>query len=272
MFSSAVSPAGRGSGRRLPWAVVGKASSQKKVARAATTGGGRTTGAKRPMGWYSTMGAVVLLGLFLVGFSRNQELTKGQVATKTPPRLNADHWHSAFSVYLCDHFAPNLPLFESVDGVHTHGDGVIHIHPYTTKAAGTNATLGFFVHAAPGDFKLSSTELKFANDKKDWHNGDKCQGKPGKVKFTVNSKLQSIDPSAWRLKNGDLLDVGFVPNDVPLPQNPAEKQNLAAINDVSPPTGTTTPGAPAPPATPGASTPAAPGASTPASTPSSSTP
>ncbi len=208
------------------------------------------------MGWYATLAAVCILGLFLVAFSRNQELNKGQQAAKVPPRINQDHWHSSFSVYICDHFMPNIPLFDTVDGIHTHGDGVIHIHPYTPAASGRNATLGFFLKSYStagkgGTFKLSASEIRPATipgdpnsklDTKDWHNGDKCpDGQPGQVKFTVNGKQIKGDPTTWRLRNGDYLDVGFVDSNKPLPSNPAEKQNLANINDVSTSTGTTTP-------------------------------
>jgi len=191
------------------------------------------------------MGVVVLIGLSLTWFSRTQELSKNQSAAKIAPRLNIDHWHSALSVYLCDHWAPNIPQFESVDGIHTHGDGVVHIHPYTAAASGNGATLGFYVKAVSnlgghGKFKLSLTELQYPGDKTDWKNGDKCQGQPGKVKFTVNGKEQSIDPNLWKLRNGDYLDIGFVPANTPLPSNPSEKANLAAITDVTP-TGTTSP-------------------------------
>jgi len=245
------------------------------------------------MGWYATLVGVVVLGLFLVAFSRNQELNKGQQAAKIPPRINQDHWHSSFSVYICDHFMPNVPLFESVDGIHTHGDGVIHVHPYTPQASGNGATLGFFIKSVSNDgkggtFKLSSSEIKPAAipgdtnplDAKDWHNGDKCpDGHPGQVKFTVNGKETKGDPSTWKLRNGDYLDVGFIDISKPLPSNPAERQNLANINDVSTPTGTTTPTTaagstattvkPASSATP--STAAAPGASPGASTTSGPT-
>jgi hypothetical protein len=234
---------------------VGRASTQKKVARAAGTGGGRTAGVKRPIGWYATLALVCALGLFLVAFSRNQELNRGQQAAKVAPRINQDHWHSSFSVYICDHFMPNVPLFESVDGIHTHGDGVIHIHPYTPQASGNGATLGFFLksdstNGKGGTFKLSATELKPAVipgdtnplDSKDWKNGAKCpDGQPGQVKFTVNGKATKGDPSTWKLRNGDYLDIGFIDVSKPLPSNPAERQNLANINDVSTSTGTTTP-------------------------------
>ena len=197
------------------------------------------------MGWYAVMAAVLALGVFLVGFSRSQELSRGQRATQVPPRINQDHWHSSLSFYICDHWAPNIPLFESQDGVHTHGDGVIHIHPFTPAASGAGATLGFFLKAVPGGLKLSGTELQFvkvagdtnALDSKDWKNGDKCpNGQAGKVKFTVNKTKETLDPSTWRLRNGDYLDVGFVPAGTDLPSNPAEQKNLSTITD----TGTTT--------------------------------
>ena len=243
------------------------------------------------MGWYATLAVVCALGLFLVAFSRNQELNKGQQASKVPPRINQDHWHSAFSVYICDHFMPNVPLFESVDGIHTHGDGVIHIHPYTPQASGNGATLGFFLksysqNGKGGTFKLSATEIKpavipgdtNALDRKDWHNGDKCpDGQRGEVKFTVNGKLTKGDPTTWKLRNGDYLDVGFIDDNKVLPSNPAEKQNLANINDVSTATGTTTPTTAASTpttastATTGATPTTAPTATT-AATPTSATP
>jgi len=208
------------------------------------------------MGWYATLALVVVLGVFLVAFSRNQELNKGQQAAQVPPKINQDHWHSSFSVYICDHFMPNVPLFESINGIHTHGDGVIHVHPYTPQASGRNATLGRFLtelsdNGKGGTFKLSASEIKPAAipgdtnplDTKDWHNGNKCpDGQAGQVKFTVNGKEIKGDPTSWRLRNGDYLDVGFVDASKPLPSNPAEKQNLANINDVPTSTGTTTPG------------------------------
>ena len=264
--------------RPLPSFAVGRASSQKKVARAATTGGGRTAGAKRPIGWYSTMALVAVLGVFLVAFSRNQELSKVGRAATVPPRINRDHWHAAFSVYLCDHFAANIPQFESPDGMHTHGDGVIHLHPFTPAASGHNSTLGFYANAITtnlkaGPFKLTATELQFPGDKKVWKNGDSCQGKPGKVKITVNGKQLTQDPSTYLMKDGDLIDVGFVPDATPLPSNPDEKKNLAAITDVSTPTGTTTPttAAGATPTTVAGATPTSTAGSTPTTAGSSAT-
>ena len=61
-----------------------------------------------------------------------------------------DHWHAVFAIYACGDFLavqdPNDPL-----GIHTHSDGLIHIHPFEEEAAGENATLGVFFEAAKLD-------------------------------------------------------------------------------------------------------------------------
>ena len=61
-----------------------------------------------------------------------------------------DHWHAAFAIFACGDFLavqePNDPL-----GIHTHSDGLIHIHPFEEEAAGENATLGVFFDAAGVD-------------------------------------------------------------------------------------------------------------------------
>src|SRR5437764_1360996 len=49
---------------------MGKASSSKKVARAASTGGGRTARGRTPWGWYSSIFLVVVVGTLLIVVSR----------------------------------------------------------------------------------------------------------------------------------------------------------------------------------------------------------
>ena len=61
--------------------------------------------------------------------------------------LLSDHWHSAYGFYICDAFLPNLPEFVAPQngGIHTHGDGLLHIHPFSTSRSGENATLDHFL-------------------------------------------------------------------------------------------------------------------------------
>jgi len=56
-----------------------------------------------------------------------------------------DHWHEAFAVSICG--TEQAPLEDAQPdelGIHTHGDGFIHIHPFTLGASGPNATLSKF--------------------------------------------------------------------------------------------------------------------------------
>lgn len=69
-----------------------------------------------------------------------------------PPTANQDHWHAAFGVNVCGTWLPDPPEFHSradepdlAAGIHTHGDGLIHIHPYSFDESGELATLRRFL-------------------------------------------------------------------------------------------------------------------------------
>src|SRR5688500_3304374 len=115
---------------------MGRASSGKKVARAASTGGGRTARGRQPWAWYAGIMAVILLGSFLIVTSRQERQDRlaagGEIS---PSAAKRDHWHAAYGVYLCDTFQPPLTNERDPLGIHTHGDGVIHIHPTTNAAS-----------------------------------------------------------------------------------------------------------------------------------------
>ncbi len=58
-----------------------------------------------------------------------------------------DHWHVAFGVYDCRNSAFLAPFLSEYDpdGIHSHQDGVIHIHPFTAAVTGTEARLDVFL-------------------------------------------------------------------------------------------------------------------------------
>lgn len=56
-----------------------------------------------------------------------------------------EHWHVAYGLYICGEFLPAIVSENDPVGIHTHGDGVIHVHPFVESAAGDNATLGVFL-------------------------------------------------------------------------------------------------------------------------------
>src|SRR5918994_1642769 len=112
---------------------MGKASSSKKVARAARAGGRSSAGRQRNLLFPGVIGAIVLLGSALVWYAADER--KGD--TDIPPVIG-DHWHAAVGIYVCGEWQPDIPEFENTTGIHTHGDGVIHIHPFSQSGAGEN--------------------------------------------------------------------------------------------------------------------------------------
>jgi hypothetical protein len=128
-------------------------SSAKKVARvAAKSGSGTPAGANPNKGrnWMfaAAIVAIVGLGVGIVAFARAQT---EPLDNKTPPRANlgneepSDHWHAAFAIEVCGtELAPLQDGATDPLGIHTHGDGLIHIHPFSRTASGERATMGKF--------------------------------------------------------------------------------------------------------------------------------
>src|SRR3954447_18743627 len=105
---------------------MGKASSAKKVARAARAGGNRRAGQRRALGFPLAIGAVIIVGLLLIFVARDRRNANAF------PEANKDHVHSAVDVYTC--------VLEAAPSVTT-----------TTTVPGSTDT------TAPGDTTTTST-------------------------------------------------------------------------------------------------------------------
>jgi hypothetical protein len=236
---------------------MGKASSSKKVARAARAGG-RTAGNKqRNLLFPGVIGGIMVLGVALVAFAANDRKSETDVA----PVLG-DHWHAAVGFYICDQFEPDIAEFESRVGIHTHGDGVIHIHPSSAAGAGENATLGTFLEGA--GVTLTDSELTMGD--KSWKEGDqKCGDEDGELVVAQWKDVESSDTEPALIRrdfdsirfreDGEGYTIAFVPEgttDIPKPASAAQLQALGAADD---PTATTSTSA-------GATDTTAPGATT----------
>jgi len=263
---------------------MGKASTNKKVARAANTGGGRTHRGSKPWGWYGAMAMVALLGGLLVLTSRNERQIALNPLKSTKPRPPApdkdflgDHWHAAYGVYICEAFQPIIPDETDPLGIHSHADGVIHIHPFRAASAGRKATLGQFTKAV--GWSLSEKTIKLPGGKR-YDNGDKCGDKEGKVQVLLNGAERDGDPKDIRLRDRDHLVVAFAPEGADIPKEPPSVPKLDDLDDLgtvpqpTPPSVPLTPEVTAPPgSTPSGSTPpGAPSSTTPGSAPPGSAP
>ncbi|MEY2570167.1 MAG: hypothetical protein QOE63_517, partial [Acidimicrobiaceae bacterium] len=81
---------------------MGKASSAKKVARAARAGGSRRSGQRRALGFPLAVGTVIVLGLLLVVFARNERTANARPLVNTGAAgVSGDHWHEPYSIYTC---------------------------------------------------------------------------------------------------------------------------------------------------------------------------
>ncbi len=97
-----------------------------------------------------------------------------------------DHWHARLAIELCGTIQPPLP--PGPGDVHTHGDGIIHIHPATPRSAGGNASLQTFFRTTP----VTITPMSIAVGGEHYRNGERCpDGRPGALNVLVRHGRES---------------------------------------------------------------------------------
>jgi hypothetical protein len=213
---------------------MGKASSSKKVARAAGIGGGRTNRGRVAWGFYSAIAIIVILGVVGTVASRDRRLNQINNQGNTAPTVGTV-WNAGYAVYECGKFAAPIVHADDPHGITTGTPpgqkadpatfGIIKIAPTVKSVAGKNATLGVFASAV--GMKLNAAELQVPGGKL-YQDGDKCSGKASHVyvkQFAfvgdTTGALQNVDPRDIHLQNQVLLTIAFVPasekNSIPPP-------------------------------------------------------
>ena len=210
----------------------------RTVARAAASGGSKSYRAQRPRAWYALMTLIVVLGVGLTVYSRNQKNSAGSAASIGPSAT--DHWVSALGIDLCGSMQAYLPASTNLTsvGLRTFGNGLIDINPGAVTGSsayeGVNATLGVFALNYAG-FTLTNTSIQIPSKLPVlWSNGATCNGPlHGKGKLvaevwssptaspsTVSSNITSI-----HLNNGEMITLAFVPAGAAIPE-PASKATM----------------------------------------------
>lgn len=216
---------------------MGKASSSKKIRRVQQAGVSRAPGQRRNLAYPALIVAILVVGVLLVVLARDSRRTTASEAPTT-----RDHWHEAFAVNVCGEFL-DPPTDDGPDrlGIHTHGDGLIHVHPYGAGATGDNATMGVFFKQIGTVVQDGTMTLKNGTTKKD---GDKCDGKKGQVALfvwppqasakTEPKKLTGEDITNYRFaENGTASVLSFNPDGF-TPPLPPSMSELANPSDVEP--------------------------------------
>jgi hypothetical protein len=240
---------------------VATSSSAKKVAKLASKGKGKKVRFQGGTVFPLIVAAVVVLGLLTIVYARQSRPTEGS----GPPRLG-DHWHAAYGMYVCDSWLPKLvgnKEEQAIDpvtgervlanknfrltGIHSHDDGVIHYHPYTSRSTGSRARLGVFLDVY--DVKVTDTSFVLPADqggetydtKGDVFVGTPCAGKKAQMKVRVwesyanpgSYKDYITDYRSIRIdRNGMVFAIAIVPEgtDVPMPPWADELPQLGAAD------------------------------------------
>ncbi len=131
------------------------------------------------------------------------------------PRIG-DHWHAPYQFFACGEKQPNAGTWES--GVHTHGDGIMHIHPFQTFEEGSGARMVKWFEYGGGKLTNDSIKLPQSNVR-EWKNGDTCpDGKPGELQVFVTrvgssteERLKGNDLDRFNPHDGDRIRIVFGP-------------------------------------------------------------
>jgi plastocyanin len=151
---------------------------------------------------------VPVVGIIVVVFGILGLLFVVRSATGAP-RIGEDHWHAPYTFWVCGEKQAPAPTWEK--GVHTHGDGIIHIHPYISSEEGTGARLAKWFEYGGG--KLDGDEVRLPGSPDTWKNGDICpEGTPeagaeGEVQVFVNG--EKIDYDTFVPHDGDIVRIVF---------------------------------------------------------------
>jgi len=205
--------------------------------------------------------ALVMVATGCGGSSDSEELAqvraeldalKEQVASTTVPTttipttlapLLGDHWHSIYDIYVCTGpeagtWRQKIVVERDPNGIHTHGDGLIHIHPFNSITIGDGATLGNFFDAFGGYISDSAIKLDTGEVIEE---GFDCGGQPAVLTVArFDSQDRKREPQLYTadlagirfLKNLEAFTIAFVPaGETPLPPR---KERYTFLETVDP--------------------------------------
>jgi hypothetical protein len=219
---------------------MGKASSAKKIRRVQQAGVSRSPGQRRNLAFPALIVGIIVAGTVLTLLARESRQADASVA----PVANRDHWHAAFGIDICGETQP-APGDVGPDrlGIHTHADGLIHIHPFGDGGAGENATFGKFadqvgIQLGDGSFTLA--------DGTTYTTGDACPGEggetgrvalyvwPPQANENTEPRIVTRNLAEVRFTEDDQIFVlAFVPEDAEV-SIPASVEALANPSDEEP--------------------------------------
>ncbi len=118
-----------------------------------------------------------------------------------------DHWHATYEATVCGDLQPPPPTWSG--GVHTHGDGILHIHPFAESEEGAGARLTKWLEYGGG--LLDEDEVRLPGSPTTYANGDECpDGEVGEVQVFVNGE-RVAEYEDYIPQDGDRIAIVFGP-------------------------------------------------------------
>ena len=215
---------------------------------------------RRLIGFPAVVVLIILIGIAVVAIARTQRDAESR------PGLS-DHWHSAYTVWDCtDSGGAHQPIFEGrqnsqgypydPEGIHSHSDGLIHIHPFTANATGQHATMAKFFESmfvetgkvATGEDFISAREFGVISEV-----DAVCDGQPAVLQIVrwsngLTAVAEQPDERIYEnfgdvrfKKDGEAFTIALAPRDAVVPLPPTINDLLGVspslVADLSQPEG-----------------------------------
>lgn len=151
--------------------------------------------------WWIVAGVAIIIVIVVVGLVASRG-SSGYAQV-------GDHWHAPITVSVCgENWVPPASDIGS-HGMHSHGDGLVHIEPSSAANAGGNAKLKrFFDSLESLRFKITGNSIQLPGGKL-YTNGNACpNGTPGTLKVTVNGEAEN-DFLGYHPKDQDRIVISF---------------------------------------------------------------
>lgn len=197
--------------------------------------------AKSSRVWNLSIVGVLVVGALLIGLTVNDSKSAAAVGPKV-----GEHWHAFLGVDICGTWLSDAPEFETQAGsdtlragIHSHGDGIMHTHPFANSESGNNAVVGTFLEY--GGWSADTNALSLWDSVKHT-NEDKCSAlgdKKAIVQWTTgypnkewSGKPRSGSPADYKYHDGEIVALYFLPKGADLPKPPNADAALANISDI----------------------------------------
>ncbi len=228
----------------------------RKVARAAASGRSSKVRKQIPIGYYSSLGAIVIAGVFVIGYSRYEKTQPTASSSSIPPSIGTK-WRVAFGVDVCGKYVPNLPASapSTAGGLYSSGDGLIQVAPVSSKATGNNANLANFLKGE-SSIKITSTSID-VQGKGSVKLSTACGGKGAVITYAVWPSLLVTTPkiyhsaSSVKFQNDELVAISVLsqgqkptkpPSEVALVSSPTTSSSVPVATPSSKSSTNTSPG------------------------------